>query len=76
MQMSQTFYQIKVISSQVKFFCRVKMLFLFSNVTLTNEGNIVGEAVIVGCQNYVKCPPAHATHITFKTTRVSRELIL
>lgn len=77
MQMSQKFYQIKVISSQVKFFCRIKMLFLFSNVTLTNEGNIVGEAVIVGCQNYVqKCPPAHSTHITFKTTCVSQELIL
>lgn len=66
MQMSQKFYQIKVISSQVKFFCHIKMLFLFSNVTLTNEGNIVREAVIVGCQNYVhKYPTAHATHITF-----------
>lgn len=64
--MSQKFYQIKVIRSQVKFFCHIKMLFLFSNVTLTNEGNIVREAVIVGCQNYVhKYPSAHAMHITF-----------
>lgn len=49
--MSQKFSQIKVISSQVKFFCHIKTLFLVSNVTLTNESHIVREAVIVGCQN-------------------------
>lgn len=75
--MSQKFYQIKAISSQVKFLCRIKMLFLFSNVTLTNEGNIVREAVIVGCQNYVhKYLIAHATRIPFQTPRVSQHLTL
>lgn len=75
--MRQKFYQIKVISSQVKFFCRIKMLLLLSNVTLTNEGNIVREAVIVGCQNYVhKYPLARATRLTSKTTCVSQHLTL
>lgn len=70
--MSQKKYQIKVISSHAKFFCCIKMLLLSLNVTLTNEGNIVREAVIVGCQNS-KCKylVAHTIGIIFGTTCAS-----
>lgn len=44
------------------------MLLLFLNVTFKNEGNIVREAVIVSCQNYMhKYPIAHAMHIISET---------
>lgn len=74
MQMSQKFSQIKVISSQVKFFCHIKMLFLVSNVTLTNESHIVREAVIVGCQSCLHEEPTalHAhSNLSFPAVRVS-----
>lgn len=48
------------------------MLLLFFNVTLTNEGNIVREAVIVGCQNSkCKYQVAHTIGIIFGTTCAS-----
>lgn len=62
--MNQKFYQIEVISSQVKFFCHIKMLFPFSNVTLTNEGDIVRERSYCRLPNYAhKQLKARATHI-------------